>query len=295
MPCPDVPGAVPSAPGLFYFQSVLWQTNSLVLARRGQALVVDPGYFPREILAIQDFLADQRLEPTLLFSHGDFDHVVGHQAFRGAPRWGSVAMLARDAPAVERQVLEYDQRFYVDRPEPFSFPALDWAVPTADGAAGPGKAPVRARLTDLDLLFYPAPGHTADGLLTVVPELGLLIAGDYLSGLEFPFVEFSLTAYRETLNLVRRLTDEFHLTTLAPGHGPLAVTQDDLLVRVGQDEAYLEALANAVRRGAAAGRSERDIVEGLETLSYRGRRAPDHLLGQHRDNIRLAIREAMAQ
>lgn len=279
------PSVVTAAPGLFLFKSVLWQMNSPVLARGGEALVVDPGYFPLEVAAVREFVDREGLAPRVLFTHGDFDHVVGWPEFPSAPRWGSAAMLTRDRARVERQIHEYDAQFYIERDHPFTFPSLDVRLP-AGGAAGlaaaGANAPARLRLADLELLFYSAPGHTADGVITVVPDLRLAICGDYLSDLEFPFVEDSLAGYRATLALLAQLTAEFGIETLVPGHGPLAFSRAAILQRVAQDQAYLAALA------AAAASPSGDPA----TLSYRGKDIPPHLLESHLANFRLARRSA---
>ena len=286
-------------PGLFLFPSALWQTNSAVLARRGEALVVDPGYFPAEVQAIRDFVAEQGFSPALFFTHGDFDHVVGHQAFPEAPRWGSRAMLGRDGKAVERQVADFDARFYVERPSPFTFPTLDRTVGEAPVRAA-GLAPATpeqsgtARLADLELLFFSAPGHTEDGLILVVPDLKLMFAGDYLSDLEFPFVEHSLAAYRQTLRRFRRLTDEFDLERLVPGHGPAAATRQEILSRIAQDEAYLERLWDAALAGVRRGAEAHELRRLLEDVPYRGRPVPPHLRRNHTDNVERVLVEVRA-
>ncbi|MHB9144225.1 MAG: MBL fold metallo-hydrolase [Symbiobacteriia bacterium] len=284
------PSVAAAAPGLFLFTSVLWQMNSPVLTRGDEALVVDPGYFPREVAAIREFVAGRRLRPTVLFTHGDFDHVVGWRDFPTAPRWGSAAMLARDRARVEQQIHDYDDQFYVEREQPFTFPSLGVVLPAASGL-GPDEPPMRLQLADLRILIYPAPGHTADGVIAVVPELRLLICGDYLSDLEFPFVEHSLKAYQGTLARLRQLTQEFGLETLVPGHGPLALTAGAILARVAQDEAYLEALAAGVQAPTCEAGSD-ELVARLETQLYRGKAIPPHLLESHRGNVRLAWREA---
>ncbi|MGE5591448.1 MAG: hypothetical protein ACM3ZA_12660 [Bacillota bacterium] len=60
----DGPGPAELAPGLFLFPSSVWQMNSAVLCSGGEALVVDPGFFPGEVAALRDFVAGRGLRPT---------------------------------------------------------------------------------------------------------------------------------------------------------------------------------------------------------------------------------------
>lgn len=280
------PGPAELAPGLFLFPSCAWQTNSAVLCSQGEALLVDPGFFPGEIAAVRDFVRGRGLRPNLYFTHGDFDHVAGHQFFPGAPRWGSPTLAHRDPGPVEAQLRDFDLRYYVERPEPFAFPRLTWEASPAEPK---GYAP--RTLGDLEVLFWPAPGHTADGLAAAVPALGLLFAGDYLSELEFPFVEDSLVRYRETLGAFRRAVLGLELRLLVPGHGPVARSQTEILERVGRDEAYLEALWQAAGDSVREGLDEAGALARLESVPYRGGPVPGHLREAHGNNVRLVLAE----
>ena len=280
------PGPAELAPGLFLFPSSVWQMNSAVLCSHGEALVVDPGFFPDEIATLRDFVQGRGLRPRLYFTHGDFDHVAGHQAFPGAPRWGSPDLARREPGPVEDQVREFDLRYYVERPQPFTFPRLTWE------AAGPEPGGyARQTLGALEVLFWPAPGHTTDGLAAAVPALGLLFAGDYLSDLEFPFVEDSLVRYRVTLSTFRKAVHDLGLRVLVPGHGPAASSQADILGRVERDEAYLETLWQAAGDSVREGLDEAEALARLEGVPYRGGPVPDHLRKAHGNNTRLVLAE----
>lgn len=49
------------------------------------------------------------------------------------------------------------------------------------------------------LNFYEAKGHTDVGIFTIIEPLGVWIAGDYFSNIEFPFIYSSSKDYIQTL------------------------------------------------------------------------------------------------
>src|SRR6185295_20110916 len=65
--------------------SGIWQTNSTIVSRRSTCIVVDPAYFPRELDAITARAAEIGRCAAVVFTHGHWDHVMGHTALPGAP------------------------------------------------------------------------------------------------------------------------------------------------------------------------------------------------------------------
>lgn len=59
------PGPAELAPGLFLFTSSVWQMNSAVLCSGGEALVVDPGFFPSEVEAAGEAAREGDEQPAL--------------------------------------------------------------------------------------------------------------------------------------------------------------------------------------------------------------------------------------
>ena len=69
------------------FQSALYQTTCTVVETKDFVLVVDPNWLPHEMEEeIEQHVTQIRgqRELYLLFTHGDFDHVIGYHAFPGA-------------------------------------------------------------------------------------------------------------------------------------------------------------------------------------------------------------------
>jgi glyoxylase-like metal-dependent hydrolase (beta-lactamase superfamily II) len=67
------------------------------------------------------------------------------------------------------------------------------------------------------------PGHSADSVCLHLPADGALLTGDTVLGRGTTVIagDGNLTAYLESLDRLRQLTDQAGLTALLPGHGPM--------------------------------------------------------------------------
>jgi len=193
-------------------RSVIWQMTSTVIRSGGSCLVVDPGYFPREIADLAQFIPKRLKVEALLFTHSHWDHVVGHGIFPGVPVYTS-SVLARSileegelATEAMRKAKEYDSQWYVDRPWGYGWPeevrGLD------DGGW--------FNIGDLDIEAFLIPGHAPDGM--AIRAENWLFVGDYLSPCEIPFVD-NLTDYRRALKRLITLIGS-GIDNVIPGHGP---------------------------------------------------------------------------
>ena len=101
---------------------------------------------------------------------------------------------------------------------------------------------------------FPLAGHTDDGTGYRIRDLGLLIVGDHLSPVEFPFAK-SPAAYRFTLaGLIETLRAD-PPETVIPGHGPPLEPEEALRIAEA-DLAYLRALHAVVVEVRSATREE---------------------------------------
>jgi glyoxylase-like metal-dependent hydrolase (beta-lactamase superfamily II) len=221
--------------------SGIWQTTSTIVESGGACVVIDPAYFPRELEAIAARVGELGRAEAVVFTHGHWDHVMGHTALPGAPVWLSQTLdrlISDGDPRAEKYLdgaRELDSRWYVPRPHGHRWP--DQRRGLVDGETIEiGGAPLRV----LHL-----PGHSPDGLGILVGET--LLVGDYLSPCEIPFVD-DIDAYLATLSRLAGLIA--NVRDVIPGHGHTLAARDAMLI-LNQDAAYLEQLVLARDRSVA--------------------------------------------
>ena len=275
--------------GCVSWSSAIWQTRAtLVQAPRGRILF-DPTYFPTEIdcIAAEAERGAGDGERILLLTHSDWDHVVGCAELAHWRCVAHAAVAAKDASARARIVEEirsFDARWYVERRLEPVYPRVDVAI---DGER-------EVELAGEPALLVPAIGHTDDGLATFFPRLRLLVAGDLLSALEFPFVYHSAAAYRRTLTRVGELVRELDIRHLVAGHGPVARDRAEIERRLRDDSDYLNRLTDAVGEAVRDGLRGDDIAARLATFPFRGSPIGPHQIDFHNGNIAVVEQELLA-
>ncbi|MCC7244598.1 MAG: MBL fold metallo-hydrolase [Saprospiraceae bacterium] len=227
-------------PGVTIFQSALFQTNTTVIRTDDAVIVVDPALLPDEVLEIRRYVDTIRGKRhlSLIFTHSDYDHIAGYKAFNPDRVFMSKVMAENpDKEQALEAVRKFDDDFYITRPYPIQYPEGSFFV-FRDG--------VQYRQGHTKMTFYQAPGHTADGMMVVIWQLGICIAGDYLSNIEFPFIYDSSNAYVETLEKLTLIHDRNWFTKLIPGHGDPSMTINEWLKRRTEALAYIFALRESI-------------------------------------------------
>ena len=234
--------AVGLHPDVVVVTSRAWQTNcALVKGDDGEAFAVDSPVLPDELELLPAVAAQAgfRVVGTLA-THADWDHLLGRYAFPDVPLGvgeTTSARLRAEPGAAQRELRDFDEEWYIERPGPLS-------IPGAQSLPVPGHCGLGAH----ELELHPADGHTADGMAVVVPWAGVLLCGDYLSPVEIPWISpgGSASAYLATLARLEPLAGA--ATHIVPGHGSVLDAARALAI-LREDRAYLEAL---LERGAAA-------------------------------------------
>jgi len=223
--------------------SGIWQMTSTVIRCGSNCLVVDPGYFPRELADLAGLVPEEARVEAVLFTHSHWDHVVGHGIFPAVPVYASSLLVCSVAEGGELSVKgmakarEFDSQWYVERPWGYTWPkdlrGLD------DGGW--------FNVGDLDIEAFLIPGHAPD-CMAIRAENHLLV-GDYLSPCEIPFVD-DLADYRRTLKRLLSLISPA-VETVIPGHGP-ALSAADAHRIAREDLRYLDGIARCAERNDTA-------------------------------------------
>ena len=217
------------ADGVFVATADLYTTTTTVVAGHdGGCLLIDPAVTVADLNALAGWLTERGLRPVAGWStHPHWDHLLWSPALGRAPRYATpraVAVAARELTGlitgVEDEAPGHDLTSFA-QVEPLLGREIDWAGP-------------RAVVYSHDAH---APGHGA----VLLPDAGVLIAGDMLSDLEIPLLDLDASdpfaGYRQGLELLASVPG---VRVLVPGHGHVG-DQAEFRRRVDADRAYLDA------------------------------------------------------
>ena len=167
-------------------------------------------------------------------THPHWDHMLWHEAFGEAPRYGTARCAAMGPAWIS------DARNKATRLAPGArVELLGVITPLPPGAKHvPWDGPA-VRIVEHQAH---APGHAA----LKIEGMGVLLAGDMLSDVEIPLLDLRsgssdpLGDYVQGLELLAETVGS-GVDLLVPGHGRIA-RGADILARIGLDQAYLDTL-----------------------------------------------------
>ncbi|SFT24497.1 MBL fold metallo-hydrolase [Paenibacillus sp. BC26] len=234
---------------LTLFESALYKTMSAVIETEDAIIIVDPCWLPHEVEEIRQYAEEvaSGRPKYVLFTHSDYDHIIGYGAFLDAEVIASAALADKnetEKEAILEQIGGFEDSYYLERDYEIAYPVVQHRAEYDGQALQLGNG--------TKLTFYLSPGHNDDGMYTVVEPLGLLFAGDYWSDIEFPYIYFSSTLYEASISKLDTILTAHSITRLIPGHGNSTVERDEMKRRQKADFAYIAAMRKAVAAGDQA-------------------------------------------
>lgn len=222
------------------FESQIYKTTSTIIETEDCVIVVDPCLLTQEVEEIREHVMKVKgMRPIYLtLTHSDWDHIVGAGAFPEGTVVASRTFQLKNPDKILEQVKGFDDQYYIDRNYPIVYPNVDIPIVNDGQQLNIGKT----RLT-----FYEAKGHTDDGIFIIVEPLGIWIAGDYFSDIEFPFIYSSSTDYVETLQKTEAILGNHQIRALIPGHGHIAFSREEIIKRKNDSLHYIQSLKKAIQ------------------------------------------------
>lgn len=227
---------------LVVFESELFRTSTTLIIGEEYLLLVDPNWLPGEIEFIQQYIAkiEGQKKKYLLFTHSDYDHIIGYGQFKSYQTIASENFnLNPDKKAILDQINTFDDQYYIKRNYPIEYPEINIPIKGEN---------VKLKIKSDDYIFFQGVGHNKDGLITFNTFKNILIVGDYLSNIEFPYVYESFKEYKNTLNKLQEIIEANSVRILIPGHGDCTKDKKGMLQRIEESRAYIQALEIAVAK-----------------------------------------------
>lgn len=262
--------------GVWVFQTRLWQTNAVLAISGTDALLVDPGFEPSEI----EELAARAREPGgdvhVLVTHGDYDHTCGVGYLNDAIVLAGAETAERiRSGTAGRELAAAGAEWGFDWPPDLR---VDRVIAPGEHALGPFRVTAIA-----------ADGHTADGLAYVLLDQGVLVPGDYVSDMTYPFVVDDAARAIATYERLLEALEHYAVRWVVPGHGrPLSVTEARAVAEA--DLEYLQRLSRAADEAQERGLSPGYALLHVFDVAPPRATTPDfEVFGIHAWNARAVI------
>ena len=228
------------SPHLILFESALFRTTTSLIIGDDYLLLVDPNWLPIELDFIEKTIqsVNKNRQKYLLFTHSDYDHIIGYGPFKEYTTIASENFVNNeDKDDILSQIRKFDDEYYIKRSYEITYPEIEIVIAGDDQSLQLGSDEYR---------FFQARGHNKDGIITFNATQGILIAGDHLSNIEFPYIYDSIRRYAETLTQFERIIQQQAVSLLIPGHGDYTTDQDEMIHRLYESRKYLEGLTGSI-------------------------------------------------
>lgn len=227
---------------LIIFESALFRTTSTLIIGNSYLLLIDPTWLPNEIKLIAEHCSrlSEGRKKYLLFTHSDYDHIIAYGRFKEFTTIASKNFTTNTNETKEsilEQIRNFDDQYYINRTYRIEYPKISFPI---------SKDNSDLTLGDHSYQFYQGRGHNVDGLISLNKTLGILIVGDYLSNIEFPYIYDSLAFYKATLSCLEEIISKEKVNILISGHGDYATDTNEMRKRIEDSKTYLNALEAAV-------------------------------------------------
>ena len=228
------------ADGVLIHQSEFLQNNAIVVQGRAGVLLIDPGVQDHEMACLANDLSELGQPVVAGFStHPHWDHLLWHARLGAPPRYGT----ARCAATVRDRLSDAGAKARVAAlipPEIVEQVPLDLLGLITGLPAETDRIPWDGPQVRIIEHQAHAPGHAA----LLIEERGVLVAGDLLSDVLSPMLDFNDTAdpledYLAALRLLEGVAGD--IDVVVPGHGAIGGA-DQVHTRIDQDRAYVRAL-----------------------------------------------------
>jgi glyoxylase-like metal-dependent hydrolase (beta-lactamase superfamily II) len=226
--------------GVLTHESAFLQSNAMVVVGKAGVLLIDPGITSDEMIALANDLHELGKSVVAGFStHPHWDHVLWHATFGEAPRYGT----ARCAADMKDLLAQADWKAQVSEGLP---PEFGDQIPLDDLFGQITGLPAKMEQIPWDgpeVRIIEHQGHAAGHAALFMKERGVLVAGDLLSDVLIPLLDFEaadpIGDYLTALQLLEGVADD--VKVVIPGHGSVGDAAQ-VRARIEHDRAYVQAL-----------------------------------------------------
>ncbi len=228
------------AEGVWIHESEFLQSNAVVVQGSVGVLLIDPGITRDELAVLASDLHELGQSVVAGFStHPHWDHMLWHAAFGEAPRYGTARCTAASKEALSHADWKANLSETLPPDIADQIPLDDLFGQIVGLSANTEQIPWDGPSVRIIEHQGHAPGHAA----LFIEERGVLVAGDLLSDVLIPLLDWEaadpIEDYLAALQLLDGVADD--VMVVIPGHGSVG-DADQMRVRIKQDRSYIQAL-----------------------------------------------------